>query len=100
MTSSPAEISFSREMAYSHRDFWRTLPRAIEGQPYEIGDKAATIGNDCRRVLIELGEEGERAIALLRIPKTEVRFRFTGYSQADVDAFMERFDLYFRKGGG
>lgn len=87
-------------MAYSHRDFWRTLQRAIDGVPYEINGNIATIGDECRQVLIELGEEGEREIALLRIPKTNVRFRFTGYAQPDVQAFMERFDLYFRKGGG
>lgn len=39
-------------------------------------------------------------IALLVLPRHRVHIRLEGVSQDEAGTFMERFDLYFRRGGG
>lgn len=94
------ETLITREMGLSHAEFWRTLPRALEGRPYQRDGNTIAI-RDCQRQLtIHLGPEGKRRIALLQLPVTRVTFAFSGYTAADMDAFMQRFSRYFQRGGG
>ena len=53
-----------------------------------------------RTLRIRLNAEGERRIANLALPRTIVEFRFEGYTDALVEAFLQRFDRSFRRGGG
>ena len=39
-------------------------------------------------------------IALVRMPRLLVNFRFAGLDEAQRYAFMKRFDLYMHRGGG
>ena len=41
-----------------------------------------------------------RQIALIRMPRLRVLYRFDSVSQADRAAFMRYFDLYMQRGGG
>ena len=41
-----------------------------------------------------------RVIALVRLPRLHVRFRFEGLDAGQRLAFMKRFDLYMQRGGG
>jgi hypothetical protein len=41
-----------------------------------------------------------RAIALVRLPRLHVSFRFEDVEAQARRAFMERFDLYLQRGGG
>ncbi len=84
----------------SHAEFYRSLPAAIAHREHRIRDDAIEVGLDPGRVRIELGPERARAIASLRIPYTEVSFEFHDLSDAQREAFMTRFELYFRRGGG
>lgn len=52
------------------------------------------------RIEISLGTERSRTIGSFRLPVTTVNFRVCGVSAALLKTFMERFDLYFRRGGG
>jgi len=36
----------------------------------------------------------------MRLPVTRVDFRFDGLETGERRAFMDRFDLYFHRGGG
>lgn len=91
---------FSREMGLTHAEFFRTLPSAIAGQPFQRKGSRVTIDYGERSVVIELGPERTRRIALLALPYTEVRFAFVGFANDQREQFMQRFDLYFRRGGG
>ena len=96
-------ICFSRDMGLDRRDFFRILPTAI-------GD--SSFSNDGNRVIIEpiadsgsltitLGAEQTRRLsALMVLPRMQVDFAFSGVSQSQVDAFMDTFDIYYRRGGG
>jgi hypothetical protein len=94
------ETYITREMGLSHAEFLRTLPRALEGSPYQRDGNNIVIREPRRQLIIQLAPEGKRQIALLQLPVTQVTFTFSGYTAADIDAFMQRFARYFQRGGG
>ena len=87
-------------MGLTHADFFRILPSAIDQHPYHRRDHGIEIDYGDRSVQIELSDEKIRGIALLQLPYIEMSFAFNGFSDAQRTAFMGRFDLYFRRGGG
>jgi len=98
----PGIIELQREMSISHRDFERLLPAAVpgyrldgDGPQYQI-----RLPDQNRLLTIDLGPERERHLGALRLPVTDVQFRFSGFDQASFKAFIERFDLAFQRGGG
>ena len=98
--SCTSSVTFGLEMAITHVEFLRILPLAIEGRTYQLQDGEILICEADRRISIKLLEERVRAIAALRLPMTEIKFSFQGYSKADIDDFMGRFRLRFQRGGG
>ena len=92
---------FNREMGLNHDEFFRSLPAAIDHREYRRDGNQVRVDIDAERYLLfDLGPQGERMIALLRLPVTYVRFRFHGFDDDAFEAFMRRFDLCFRRGGG
>ena len=89
-----------RRMALTHRDFLRSLPGAAPGMESRINGPEIELSAFPRRVLISLGPEECRRLGALALPETEVRLRFEGFSEQQRQAFLERFDLAFRRGGG
>ena len=97
---SEGSLDLHREMGFSHVEFRRALQRTYGGQ-VEMHPYGATVHTDHGgRVAITLGEESTRRIALLAIPVTAISFAFHDFTLAQRDAFMQHFDLYFRRGGG
>jgi hypothetical protein len=94
------EISFSREMGIGHAEFLRTLPRAVAGLPYTVEDDTVILDDGGRRLRISLSPRGERVVGSVRLPTSVVSFKFSGYTRGEVERFMNRFDLYFHRGGG
>jgi hypothetical protein len=97
---SDAVVTLRREMGMSHAEFFRSLPAAMGEQAFSICGSTVTAENGSRRLIISLAPEQERRIALLRLPVTWVIFDFTGYSEAEVEAFMRRFERHYQRGGG
>jgi hypothetical protein len=90
----------SREMGMTHKDFFRTFPVVAQGRTWRMEGQTVVLDTGEGTVSITLGPQGERRIALLVLPVTQLEFRFQGYDQAEMDHFMARFDLAFRRGGG
>ena len=88
------------EMGLTHAEFYRTLPAALGDRSYSIADSVVTLEENDRQVVIELGPESERRIALLRMPVTWVSLEFSNYQQTEIDAFMMHFQRHFQRGGG
>ena len=93
-------IEYSREMAGSHRDFFRILPRAMGEVPYEVDGAAVRARIDGGTLRIDVGPERVRRIALLALPYAEVSFTFRGVPVERQQAFKRRFDLSYQRGGG
>ena len=87
-------------MGLTHAEFFKTLAPAINYHPYTVDGERVQIDYEGRRLVIELGPEQVRAIALLRMPHAQVTFSFHHFSEQQREQFMHRFDLYFRRGGG
>ena len=89
-----------RDMAITPADFFRLLPRALDGQAYATTADAVTVGDERRGVTIAIRPLEPRRIALLVIERCEVAFAFTGYTPVERDAFLTRFDRAYHRGGG
>jgi len=89
-----------KEMGITHADFFRTIPRALNSTRYRQSATGVTLEADGRRLEVTIGPEGERRIALMVIPKTQVRLVFSGYDKDEIEAAIKRFDMMFKKGGG
>ena len=95
-----SEHVVEKEMGFSHAEFRRLLPKAVDGaEIIEDGGKFS-VGGGGRLLQIELSEESERRLGHFRIPVTHVRLTFTGYSEAEIEAALQSFWRSFQKGGG
>ena len=87
-------------MGLTFSEFMRTLPAAIEPLTFHLEGRAITIVHPAGTIRIILHETADRRIASMRLPVTPVDFRFNGLEEASRKEFMDRFDLYFHRGGG
>ncbi len=92
--------AFEREMGFSHVEFRRALQRTYADAGIAMREDGADIPVGEGSLRIRMGPEGERRIALLKLPVTRIYFKFDNVSGAERTAFMQRFELYFRRGGG
>jgi hypothetical protein len=92
--------AISLEMAISHAEFFRLLPDAVNGAPWEARNGQVTIAHPEGRVEIHLSPERTRRIASLSFPVTDVTLAFVGFAESGVERFMARFHRYFQRGGG
>jgi len=94
------DVDFSKEMGVTHADFFRLLPSAMGDHPYRI-DKHTVHGQIAQgTVIIKIGEQQVRRIALMAIPFANVSFSYRGVSRDQLTAFTAHFDLRFQRGGG
>jgi len=96
----PETEVIEKEMGITHSDFFRTIPRALGSEEYSRSANGVVLESDGKRLEIVVGPEGERRIALMVIPRTQVTMTFTGYNEAEIKAAVKRFDMMFKKGGG
>lgn len=94
--------AFDRDMACTEAEWLMWLPGATQGH-------ALTLQPGQAQVLLPGGGGLElrwhtlppRQIALLRLPRLGVQFRFdTGVADDQRQRFMRYFDLYTQRGGG
>lgn len=89
-----------KEMGISHADFFRILPGALGSGAYTVSGNRFTFKEGARVFTIDLGEEGVRQIALMRMPQTKIKLTFEGYDAEAREQALARFWRYFQKGGG
>lgn len=94
------EIRDTRDMALTMENFQRTLPRAIGDHSYTLHARGATVSVGDGEVLIELGPQQVRKIALLEIPWCRVEFVAKNLSDDQFKEFAENFHRHFQRGGG
>jgi hypothetical protein len=91
---------FERDMGCTEAEWLRWLPDAIGDHFWKLHPNAAgvRIGDGALGLTWMVAEP--RVIALMRMPRLVVRFRFAGLDDTQRHAFMKRFDLYMQRGGG
>lgn len=91
---------FVRDMGCTERDWLGWLPGAVGGNPWELGAQSATVQIGTGVLRLHWHQLPPRVIALLRMPRLQVTFEFTGLDAAQRQAFMRHFDLHTQRGGG
>ena len=87
-------------MSISRDEFLRTLPAAVGTSSFTVEDDRVFVGSDVRLLEIEFKEETPLRIASLTLPSARITLRFEGYNADEMEQTVQRFDLYFRRGGG
>jgi hypothetical protein len=90
----------SREHGLTHAEFFASLPAAIAHRPFERCGPQVVIRDGARKVVVELGPERWRKLGQLNLPSVVITITFSGFDDVERAAFLERFDLYFQRGGG
>jgi len=96
-------MRFERLMGCTAHDLQRWLPDAL-GSYYsrcslEI-DGITMIHAENPLIQMVGFTKNDRQIALLRIPQLQLQLKFTDLADHQIQALLERFDLYTRRGGG
>ncbi len=91
---------FERDMGCTQADWLRCLPDAIGVYPWQLGANTAMvrIGAGALELRWRCGEP--RVIACVHLPRLLVNFCFSGLTELQRGAFMQRFDLHMQRGGG
>ena len=92
---------FLREMGCTEAEWRMWLPAALGDCPAVLGPASAEVCIATGRLDLSWEVLPPLRIALLRMPRLAVQFRFDrGVDEARRYAFMRRFDLYMQRGGG
>jgi hypothetical protein len=92
--------SFDREMGCTEREWLSWLPRAVRDQKLSLHGARADVEIDGGWLHLSWQVLPPRQIALMRLPRLAVQFRFEGVADAPRQRFMRYFDLYMQRGGG
>ena len=88
------------EMTITRTDFRRLLPAAVNHVPFAEEDSAFVHRDGGRGWRIGVEPLPQLRLGLIRLERHQVDFSFTGYSTREIEDFMARFEMYFRRGGG
>ena len=94
------KLPLSFEMTTTLMDFRRRLPAAVGDVPFveEGGTFVHREGGRSWRIALE--SLPQLRAGLMRLERQRLDFEFNGYSAGEVDEFMARFEMHFRRGGG
>ncbi len=88
------------EAAITRAELLRLLPAAVGGEHYIDDGESVWHGTNGRGWRITITPLPDRALGLVRWQSMRLEFSFDGYDPAEIDSFMARFELHFRRGGG
>jgi hypothetical protein len=96
-------MHFERLMGCTAHDLQRWLPEAL-GSYYPLCsleiDGIRIIHTENPFIQMVGFTKSDRQIALLRIPQLLLQLKFINLTEHQIQALLERFDLYTRRGGG
>ncbi|OGB02626.1 MAG: hypothetical protein A3E25_10515 [Burkholderiales bacterium RIFCSPHIGHO2_12_FULL_69_20] len=102
MTPDIVPEDFEQVMGCTVADLLRALPAALPGARIDTDSGACVINGVFDDGTLKLAWQPlpARRIALLEIPRLQVRFRYTGMTDARRREVQRRFDLATQRGGG
>ncbi|MDP1901113.1 MAG: hypothetical protein Q8K96_11745 [Rubrivivax sp.] len=93
--------AFEREQGCTEVEWLRWLPGAVRGHALALpapGQATVAIAPGCLHLAWTV--RPPRQIALMRMPRMEVSYRFEDVDAPARSEFMRYFDLYLHRGGG
>lgn len=93
--------AFEREYGSTEAEWLQSLPGAVAGHALQVGAPGqAQVALVEGRLHLRWSVLAPRQIALMRMPRLLVGFRFEGVDPAARQGFMRFFDLSLQRGGG
>ena len=93
--------SFEREQGCTEPEWLRALPGAVGGRDWhQPGPGRAEVTIGAGRLHLAWTVLPPRVIALVRMPRMHIAYRFEALPDDERRAFMKYFDLYMLRGGG
>jgi hypothetical protein len=92
--------AFDREVGCTQAEWLMWLPAAIGHWPWQRESNRISVEFDEGRLELVWHDMPPRQIALVRLPRLAVSFRFEAVADDTRHSFMKRFDLYMQRGGG
>lgn len=93
-------VSLSFEMSLDREALLRGLPAAVGPGARSAGPDACAGGEGERRWHLRFGPLPDLRMGGLTLARHLVEFRFEGFSEEEVAAFVARFHRAYRRGGG
>ncbi len=88
-------------MGISHDDFFRVFPTVVTAARWRRDGLSIHVEWPHGACLVAtVSAQKQRRIASLSLPYVDIDFVFRGMAGGERDAFLERFDRAFHKGGG
>ncbi len=91
---------FEREMGCTADELRGWLPGASRGRAITWQDRGAVIAIDSGHVTLRWQTLEPRRIALITLPRLEVKIEARDIDEIAWQRFMKHFDLYMQRGGG
>jgi hypothetical protein len=93
-------LALCQEMTITRDDFLRSLPAAVSHVAFAADRGEIRSLDPAHAWRIALTALPELRIGLVRLGRYRVEVFLAGYDPARTRGFLERFELYFRRGGG
>lgn len=96
-------VELKRDMAVTHDEFYRLIMTTInDSHLIHVDIKNASVSFPYAEgeISITLEEQLTRKLASLSIHHTPMNFIFKNITQSDIQAYLQKFDVSFQKGGG
>jgi len=93
-------FAFEREMGCTAEELRSWLPGASGQCTIAWRERGADIAFESGLLSIDWQTLPPRRIALITLPRLQVRFEARNAEEADWQRFMRHFDLYTQRGGG
>ena len=81
-------------------DLFRLLPKIAPPECFQIAQTTILIHKNEQSLLIKYHEKDSQKIGALKLPRLQLEFRFSGYTEIEANNFMKKFDTVYRRGGG
>jgi len=88
------------DMTTTRADFRRLLPAAVNHVPFVEEGEAFAHNEGGRGWRIGIEPLPHLRLGTIRLERHRLNFDFSGYSAGEIEDFMARFEMYFRRGGG
>lgn len=92
---------FAREYGCTEAEWRRWMPQALQDHEWQTrGPCALSVRLGQGALDLEWTVLAPRQIALVRLPRMQVAFAFSGVDASQRERFMRHFDLHLQRGGG
>jgi hypothetical protein len=93
-------LALSQDMTIARDEFLRSLPGAVAGAAFAVEGSAIRPVEPGQGWRIALDPLPDLCLGAIRLQRHRVTIFLADHDDAATRRFLERFELYFRRGGG